>query len=91
MAMASAEKLAHTLAEAPIDAALALHEASMRPSIERLQGRAKRSAAMFIPSLADRLPLAQRRDPSRTATLARPLPFQFHPRRSDIGAIGFER
>ncbi|KTQ97523.1 2-polyprenyl-6-methoxyphenol hydroxylase [Aureimonas ureilytica] len=50
MAMASAEKLAHTLAEAPIDAALALHEASMRPSIERLQGRAKRSAAMFIPA-----------------------------------------
>lgn len=50
MSMASAEMLAHALSQAPIEAALVRHEATLRPSIGRLQDRAKRSAAVFIPA-----------------------------------------
>ncbi|WAJ28494.1 FAD-dependent monooxygenase [Antarcticirhabdus aurantiaca] len=50
MAMASAERLGRALEAGSIEAALRRHEAELRPAIARLQGRARRSAAMFIPA-----------------------------------------
>lgn len=50
MAMASAEQLGRALTDLPIDIALRRHEAALRPAITRLQARAHRSAALFIPA-----------------------------------------
>lgn len=52
MAMASAAVLAQALQQAPVDEALRIHDARLRPIVTRLQTRSRQLAPVYVPASA---------------------------------------